>query len=327
MNSTSKVALGIAGAIALVGAGVWLGLSLSDDPTVVMRTAVHERFVIAPPSAKSADTDTALAVPFGQSLGLAPTTPARVSELGSKLLQTKDVKAFVVDALKHPEKGGALYARMALVQCMDMAKINEGAKGAIDRIVATESTISAARLAAIKEPMTRCAGFADDSEIDALSAESRRLGITGADPQLNLLFRTGALSKTREERRAAFKELAASGNMALISEAQAPFLMMERLTTADGQIAARFNGRVYGPDDFQAIVAATILGSCSSGDYCVLDTRRLGACWVEGDCYATREEFVLKTMLGGDQAKLELATQVADEIRSAMARGDTSIFR
>jgi hypothetical protein len=293
-----------------------------------MQTAVGEKLAAPAPSAAAASGNTQVASPPDQASAVRTSPQAYVSELGAKLMQTRDVKAFVIDALKHPEKGGALYARMALVQCMSREQVAEEGKAAIDKIVAVESTISAEHLAAIQESQTRCAAFADEEEVMALRAESSRLGASGADKSLNLLFRTGALSRTREERVAARKAIAASGNMALLSEAQVPFLMLPKITMeGGGGVGWIVNGRTYGPEDDSAMLAATWLSTCVEGDYCTLETYRLGKCWSHGKCYASREEFVLQDMLKGDQSKFDLALRVADEIRSRMIQGDTSIFR
>jgi hypothetical protein len=61
---------------------------------------------------------------------------------------------------------------------------------------------------------------------------------------------------------------------------------------------------VSGPEDDNAVNAATLLSACVDGDYCRLEGQRLSHCWYEGKCYASREEMVKADYLYGDQAQL-----------------------
>jgi hypothetical protein len=90
-------------------------------------------------------------------------------------------------------------------------------------------------------------------------------------------------------------------------------------------LSVRFNGQVY--EDGPAMIAAAVLGACTEGDYCKVDLMQLGHCWSKGDCYATREEYVRQVLLKDDQAAFDKTMKVAGEIRSAIERKDTSIFR
>src|SRR5664279_2593276 len=104
-----------ASAIALAGAavGITVWLWLSEDPQpVVLPVEVVKEYVIAPPPALAepavASSLNAATTPSDAPLPVVAPAQPKVSELGRKLLETKDDRAFVLEALKQPEKGGAL---------------------------------------------------------------------------------------------------------------------------------------------------------------------------------------------------------------------------
>ena len=295
--------------VASAAAGIALWQWLQDEPHPVSpQISVVKEYVIAPPSAQAASTDMAFASPLGKPLA-APISAPAPNEFGAKLLAAKDIKAFVIDALKHPEKGGVFYAHEALRQCDSWMEAKHLTDESIQKIVATKSTISAEQLAMMKEQETRCSGLAWP-DIDALEDEMYR--VASSDP----LVKASMAGRYRED-------IVATRNLALMSANETPFRMMSGLRSDSG---TNFNGHLYGPDEEPALDAAIQLSTCAGGDYCRLEEQRLGRCWHQGKCYATQEDFVKNEILHGDQAAFDKAQVIAEQIRSAIARGDTSIF-
>ena len=296
-------------------AGGFLSRAMTDEPQGTTRIEIVERQAIAPPSANASDTEMAFASPLGRSISQAPAT--KPNELGMKLMSSKDNKAFVIEALKHPEKGGAFYAHEALRQCGSWEYNKDSADASIKRIVATQSTISSDHLAQIKEIETRCGGLLEDDR-DALEQEVYRIAMSGADPLMKLTMTPGPKR---------VDNIAKSANMALISATNTSWMLMNHQETSDdaGTVTV-FNGVTYGPQDYPGVNAGALLGSCIEGDYCKLESERLGACWYRGECFTTIDEFVKHQYLHDDQPQFVIALKIAEQIRSAMSRGDTSIF-
>jgi len=329
--STVKVTV-VAVASALVSVTLWNWLS-DDAQPVVPRVEVVKHYVVAPPSAlaepPAGPSLNAGTTPSGAPLPAAVPVQPKGSELGAKLLQVTDVKAFVLEALKQPEKGGAYYADRALTQCSEnRLDLPASADEAIQEIVARESTITQERMDKINAIPARCSQFAE-GEIAALNAEAWEKGLDGSDPVLALGIKLGSTRTGTPEREKAIDDIYKSGNMSLISETRLLSGLLEATLTGEGDAwTQRFNGQIYtdGPD-LRAIKAGAELSVCIEGDYCALDEQLLLTC-LRGFCYSSREEFVRQQMLlTSDPAEYAKALKFAEQIRVAMARGDRSIFR
>ena len=311
---------------AVVGITLWQWLPEDQQP-VIPRSEVVKEYVIAPPSAKAADTDMALANPLGQP-NAAPVKPAPAANtLGQRLLATKDIKAFVSDALKHPEQGGAYYASLALERCQySYQSTKRGTDEVIRRVVESGSTISPERMSAINAAADQCAGFSE-GEVATLEAEASRLASEGRDPLSVQAIALNSAEGTPDYDKA-LEAVYISGNATLVSGLFVPQRLISMTKTDDnGVITHRFNGQSYvGETEKRILEAGADLGACVEDDYCSLDEAVFLRCRI-GDCYATREEYMREQMLSGNQAALDRATKIAEQIKQAIARGDRSIFR
>lgn len=316
--------------VALAGAafGITLWQWLSEDPQPVVPRVEVVKDIAPPPTFVLSE-----ALPqLSARAPIAPTDPlrappaTRTNEFGRRLLETKDIKAFVIEALKHPEKGGAFYATIALDSCYEGILVMKAAADAtIKKIVAAESTIGPERIAAINGALTRCAGF-PEGEIFELRSEAYKHAIDGTDPLYAMEDKLRDLSPGSPEVKAVFD----SGYWALISARTIPlYLMRSAPDDRASDVTLRFKGKIYpdGSADQLVLIVATRLGTCVDGDYCSLDFEMETQCRRLGQCYATREEFVRSVLLGENAAAYDQAVQIAAEIRSAIARGDRSIFR
>lgn len=310
-------------AAALLCGGVYLGRETKDEPKVALRVEKVNIYLPAPASPQAADTDMALASPLGQPVAAKPQLP--VNELGRQLLDTKDVRAFVVEALKHPEKGGGFYAMLALRQCANLDDPGRVAR----QIVADTTTISTDRQQRIDEAVGRCSGFVD-GDIDRYQRQAVQMGKDGTDPVMALKLQMQKGTPGTPEY-TVLLEKTLTTSMALASENfVAVRLMQQSMSTAqDGSLIYAFNGQKYtDPEEKRAILGGARLASCAPGDYCALDSEMNAICkGMTGTCYASREEYLLQTVYKGDRAAFDKAQVFAEQIRGAMARGDVSIFR
>jgi hypothetical protein len=326
--SRMKIAV-VALAGAAFGVTLWQWLPEDQQP-VIPRAEVVKEYVIAPPSAKAADTDMAVANPLGQPIA-APAKPAPAgNKVGRQLRETKDLKAFVLEALKQPEKGGAFYTWLALDQCSTEGVAQMKARGndTIREVIAYESTISTRRMEAISARATLCAGF-EPGEIEALHAEAVKLGTDGSDPLFAMVVKVWGTRRDTPEQAQALEVIYRSGNLALISHMQllGGYLAQSRIDNNDGTFIYQYNGRAYPDQEDQRVIdAGAQLSVCADDDYCLIDSLVLTRCFLMGTCYASREEYVREFLLLGDSAAYDKAQQVSSEIRGAIARGDRSIF-
>ena len=319
---------------ACLAACAFLFWQAHDEPPVVLQVRVATAAPVNPPSVavaphanvgQSAKAASSLTAPTP----VAPAAlPAITSDLGRKLLEVTNLRAFVLDALKQPERGGAFYAILALRRCKQLEFDRSTGERAIQNIVNAESTISPERLAAITAPTMLCRDFSY-GEVDALREKAEQLGLSGADPMLKLAM-SQRDTVPKEERSAALKMIAESRNMALISEVGAPFFMLRETSTFfDGNnvLTTRFDGQTYGRYDAAKLQIAADLATCVQGEYCKVDEYRLGHCWLTGECIADREEFMRVWAFGGRSEAFEKVLAFSSQMRAALVRGDTSIFR
>lgn len=323
MSKLKTAALVIASA---VGGGLLWG-ALHDEPQVRIQVERVKEYVTAPPSAR---VEPELGAPLnagttasGAPLRLIPVHPKH-NEFGRKLLQVKSVQEFVTEALAHPEKGGAFYAMLALRQCDSFDQIMAESHAAVYKVVAAESTISTARQADIGTPQIRCAGLSQ-AQVDALKLEAAKHVRSGTDPLFKL---SHALRVPPAQRDAPIEAIVKHGNWALIAEEGIPGRLLQAATTWDDiGPSVRFNGQTYGKEDYEALSHAAEFSACVDGDFCKFDLHRQGHCWSTGACYATREEFLRQTKFKDDPAGFERMLGFAEQMRAALARGDTSVFR
>jgi hypothetical protein len=325
MSQLKATAIALAGAA--VGITLWQWPSEDSQP-VVTRVEVVKEYAIAPqatPTRSQALSKFAPPAPIPTTRPLPAPPTIKTNDFGRRLLETKDIKAFVIEALKHPEKGGAFYATIAVDRCHEGILVMKAAADAtIKKIVATESTIGPERIAAINGALTRCAGFSE-GEWSELRSEAFKHALDGTDPIYAMEFNLRDLRPDSPEVKAVFD----SGLWGLISQRNVPlYLMRSAPDDRASDVTLRFNGKIYpdGPDQDVLAVGAR-LGTCVDGDYCSLDFEMETQCRKLGQCYATREEFVRSVLLGENAAAYDKAVQIAAEIRSAITRRDRSIFR
>jgi len=175
----------------------------------------------------------------------------------------------------------------------------------------------------------RCSQFTE-GEINALRAEALRLGRDGRDPVMALQLQMPKTRVGTPERDKLLDEMF-RGNVAQASENfVAMRLLQEGMTsTDDGSMTYRFNGQTYTDQkDRTALDMATRMSTCTGADYCALDDEMVMMCkGMMGICWSSREAYLQDQVFKGDKALLDKTLRFSNEIRAAMVRGDTSIFR
>jgi len=317
----------VLGGVALLATvALLLGRGLTEAPPVAQAEPTSEPVIalvnlgIAPVSSYPAGPSTAVPV-----AAAASTVPdVRGSEFGRKLLATTNVREFIADAMKHPEKGGALYTTLALKSCAGSSTAADTIKDVVER----ESTISADAIRRIEAAFDRCGNLSSD-EIAELREQAYRLGADGKDALL--AFRL-ELRRTQNEdpakcnlmMLAAFKGNAAQASDLFVARR---LLWSDPCGAADGVMKVVFAGQTYTDiRDLSALDIAINISTCIEGDYCQQDIDRELSCRNGGYCFDSREEY-MKTDYDGDADFQRKVTAFTDVLRAAMARGDTSIFK
>jgi len=318
MSTLKSAAIALVGGIA--GAALWHWLA--DDPQVaVPKVQIVEKYVIAPPSAQAEPE-------IGPSLnaGTSPSgAPVQHSDLGRQLQESKDLKAFVVDALKRPKEGGAFYAALALRECSrgDLAYMKAEAASVLQKVSAQSSTVTTAQMAAINAAADRCVNFSD-GEVTAYANEIGR--VRKDDPLLQL--QAQSMARDPEQRAKAVTAILATGNLSLMSEARLPTSIlqasMERTPTG---LVYRYDGKTYSDESAQrAIDNGAWLATCGAGP-CEIDREMRVECVAAGNCYGSREEYLRQQVFKDDPRGFEQALRMSEAMRAALVRGDTSIFK
>lgn len=315
-------------AVAAFGLTLWLSVSENQQPGAPRVEVVENIAPLA--TAVPRETVSTLALPAPIPTTRPPLAPGamKTNDFGRQLFQTKAIKTFVLDALKHPEQGGAYYASIALGLCLEGYKATKSrTDDATKYVVEHESTITPERMAAINAIADRCVGFSD-GEVATLQAEALRFMDEGRDPLYVLLTALNDTEGTPQYDKALMAAYT-SGSAALMSGMFVPVRLIWMTKTNDnGVVSMRFDGQSYvGETDKNMLEAGAALGACVEGEYCDIDRAMLLRCRGFGDCYATREDFMRQQYLSGDQAAIDRATKIAAQIRQAIARGDRSIFR
>ena len=329
------------GRIAIVGlAALVVGLLLIAAPSGAPDLSIAvERPTSAPPRLALFSFPSAPHQPEAASgVGLAsPPSSAvprpaqqRENPLGRELRTTRDVRGFVQRAMLRPEQGGGYYALLALVQCDGKVPRAE----IVGHIVERESTVSSRVLEQMDAVEARCVGLAR-AEIDDLRTQIDALAQEGRDPVLALQRQIHKAQELPGPQRDAaalqcLYEQAFIGNTSLASTESAAYnlILASFVSGPNRQDVLTFNGRTYTEErDHDAISLGAYLAGCVPGDFCSMDIAMQEGCRWRGLCFDSREALLEGTLSPEQKAMMDKVEYFRDIFRSAMARGDVSIFQ
>lgn len=244
--------------------------------------------------------------------------------------QAGDYRAFAMAALDRPAEGGLLYARHAVLACLngDRGVVNRGVKTSVDQ----HGTVDPAQIAAGERLLARCASFFP-GEHARLIGEMKARAQRAADPLLQA-EQAGAEAERDgrpEVLRAAAARILAIGDPLLLSSHGALF----RLTMADAE-AKKEGGlwvdhKLVRPDDGNETLlwsAALSLGMCADTGPCGSDELVEAACILNGICKAGREAYFRWFFEEGGLGQGEIDTIFArtDRVRRAVREQDVGFF-
>ncbi|WP_427914588.1 hypothetical protein ACPWT1_06645 [Ramlibacter sp. MMS24-I3-19] len=233
-------------------------------------------------------------------------------------------------ALDRPAEGGLLYARQAVLACLngDRGLVNR----AVTRSVDQHGTVDPAQIAAGERLLARCASFFP-GEHARLIGEMKARAERATDPLLQA-EQAGAEAERDgrpEVLRAAAARMLAIGDPLLLSSHGS----LVRLTMADAEAKKEgglwVDNKVVRRDDgneFLLWSAALSLGMCAGTGPCGSDGLVETACILHGICKADREAYFRWFFDEGGLGRDEIDTIFAraDRVRRAVREQDIGFF-
>lgn len=287
---------------------IWLTIKLASPPDgqVVASQSNSQSNAASPPQTK-----------YIQAKG--PSNPAiNSSEAKRSLLdqynKARNLRVFLYDFLRNPEKGGLPYAFAALTECKHAAEVVGNANGHSE-----ESRRAAIQLAA------RC--DMSDSERDDVTrqlAAVRALELTN-DPDLKLVFDLSQ-AKTLGDKSVAVAAIIQNGD---------PFVMRSILlpqatgsSSDDGQSRVYFQNQWYqGSQGIEQIDMAYDLAMCQMGVDCGSDSNTaLVMCSEKGWCGGSVQDAIQQQLNAEGAGKFGEVSQIASQILSQIKSGNASAF-
>ncbi len=304
--------------------GGWLYKNLTDEPQTAVRVEKVNVYLPAPAS-PAAEPEIEPSLNAGLAPSGAATPPQRPADFGQQFLGATDLKAYVIDALKRPQEGGAFYAALALRECSrgDLAYMKAEAAEVLQKVSAKTTTVTAEQMKAINAAADRCVNFSE-GEVRAYADELMR--VRDDDPLAQL--QTRAMSRDATERDKARAAILETGNLTLMSEARVPTVLLQAaIDNLSTGMVYRYEGKTYADEnDQRALDNGAWLATCGPGP-CQIDREMRIACVAQGDCYGSREGYLRQQVFKDDPKGYEHAIKVSEQVRAALLRKDTSIFR
>ncbi len=291
----------------------WAGSDRTSDPrhdAVTMATASSSM----PTRPQSSETMPSLpdqSAPIGSKLAVNARQPSNAS-IASRFNNATSYRAFLADALAHPEDGGLTYTMFVLQECK---RFNARAP------LGPES--SQAQQNAVALMTTRCDLTREDI-LQAMNAALHSNGVAvGSDPALSAVLSRGA----GEEGKARFAgDLIASRDPVRLAQ----LLTLNAQPTSDGSDPPLyFDGVTWStPGERQLIQDAFLIAQCSFGMACDSQSHfALTLCAERGWCGdSVKEEVVMGHASSGSQENAAQLSALADKLVLAIRGNDVERF-
>lgn len=319
---------------AVLGIACWLFIAERN----VVPVEINTRHVPASGNASEAaqgstdkNTDLIAAEPTSHNSAKSPSAAMQVA-----FAKAADWRAFAISALQRPSEGGRYYAIYAADLCgRNMPLLKEIVDAQTAKGIATSSTVSAQRLAAVEKFFSRCAAFAPG---ETKEIKSKAMGsMDGADPLVKA--RDGLLAAYKNKDVAQFRQSALSA----LQTADALLLSHEELlqrllafNSASPSLSGKdywFDGEIYRQDDalrVSELLLAMKLGTCHEDSRCALDEEIAISCATGDDtsCQADRGAYLkgLYVSGGGNEQDFGNVIRLAGKVRNAIATANVDAF-
>lgn len=227
----------------------------------------------------------------------------------------RDGRPFVVEAVRHPERGGAFYASWVVDGCIAFRGLGflELAQPSVEQ-VGVESFVSATR--ALDTMRARCDQLTDE-ELDTYSGRALAKSRLGKIDILNAAVNRLVVAKETAARDDAVAAIIDLGDPLVID--RLGLRMIARHGDQGGFLY--YDGQKFPLNETVGITEALYLLPCELGLECGNEDPVMALqCVMAGACYADRSERVLKEFARGDVARFEriqtLAAAMAEAIRA-----------
>lgn len=248
-----------------------------------------------------------------------------------------DWRAFAMSALQRPGEGGRYYANYAADLCgRNGPQLKEIIDARTAQGIATSSTVSAQRLAAVEKFFSRCAAFATG---ETKEVRSKAFGATdGADPLVearNKLFAAHKSKDAAQFRQSALDALRTADPLLLSHEELLLRLMV--FDPASQRAIGKdywFDGETYPQQDdtlrTSELLLAVKLGTCREGALCALDDEIDISCvtGTDASCQTDRSSYLKNLYIenGGNEQSFDNAMRLAAKIRNAIETANVNAF-
>lgn len=224
-------------------------------------------------------------------------------------------RVFVLDAVKHPEEGGAFYASWVADICRavkDAAMLEQGQPD-INQVGADALPLASR---ALNDLRARCDQFTDE-ELAALSGRTLSRSRLGAVDVLQSAANRFRKARDRQAKDSAAQSILELGDPLLID--RVGLWLLARHAPEGGFLF--YDGQRFGLTESSGLAEAMYLLPCELGLSCGIEDPYLAMLCVSGaGCYGSRQERALMVFADNDPARMaefkRLASSMAEAIRA-----------
>lgn len=297
----------------------------SSEPVNANQPDGRPRNAMAPLVATSADTPGIDAPTPGRASASAPQSAKPSARLLALFNAGTPLKAFLAEALKHPEQGGAYYALHVLSHCRAM-RTEESSRGESGGGTVADSPVDGVRRAAIESRKRRCDGFVESEHSEARDQHLLKSGLAGGDP---LLKASDAFSKARRgadknARVAALRQVLDTGDPLLLDGLDAGWFLQH---SDDLGLHFHFQGVDYALRSDADMMHAFYLLPCGLGLVCdAHEEETEQVCALTGTCHASRFEDLKRQMIETPPGSYEKIVRLYEKMVVAAKAGDATAW-
>lgn len=301
--------------------------------SIGIRRATPDSTPIAPPSsvAVGVPPSPTVAPPPASVAAETATAPARrvsrSARLKALLATSTDWRAFAMEAMRHPEEGGDLYAGYVVDLCSireGLAKIGE--IGTRDSLART-STVTPQQLQ-MRAWLAHCAAFTD-AELSSLVQEIRKHAPDGRDPLVaaNRALEGALRNGDRGNVQAVLQDALAEGDALVLGHRHVLQRTMAR-RFGNAPPGLHFEGTRYANQQDANLQHAVDVALCADGAPCALRGQMLMSCLSGGSCADDPLAYVADhyRAWGASPDQIDDVARLARRVRDALDRGDASAF-
>ncbi|WCM89054.1 hypothetical protein [Acidovorax sp. NCPPB 3576] len=266
-----------------------------------------------------------------------PESPSKKAALSSQILNryndSKDLRAFVIYAMQHPELGGTYYAAHALSQCKSVTADGKYFKQVQTPYSANKNNSDYTSISKSADILrAQCANFLASELSDSRIAEVKSEGVQKKDPLLlaerNFLEKINSPGNNKEEqrqnRKSALTQLLATQDPMVIEDI-GPRIALQ-VDPDTGARGYKFNDHFYPLASDTDVGLAIYLLPCGLGLNCNSTEFDVASRCASGvECSDSRMDYV-KSMLKEKPGAYEKVIKVYEEMINAIARENVSSF-